>query len=111
MNGNTGTSYIIPHEIVKKYIHDEEFPWLISFPRTGSHWLRMIMELYFEKPSLVRVFYEKDAAEFTCYHQHDENLSLNWKKNVLYLYRDPTATVYSQMKYYMQDLTDRKQIE
>ena len=111
MNNSADISYIISDGIVKKYIHDKEFPWLISFPRTGSHWLRMLMELYFEKPSLVRVFYRKEPVDFTCYHQHDENLSLGWKKNVIYLYRDPCATVYSQMNYYNEDLTDGKRIE
>ena len=43
-------------KIVERHIADPEFPYLISFPRTGSHWLRMLMELYFDRPSLTLLF-------------------------------------------------------
>ena len=46
------------------------------------------MELYLEKPSLVRAFYYKDASDFTCYHTHDMDLQLR-RQNVIYLYHDP----------------------
>lgn len=95
--------------VIHTFISDPEFPYLISFPRTGSHWLRMIMELYFETPSLVRIFYFKDALRFTCYHRHDEDLSIV-RKNVLYLYRHPVDTVYSQMNYYREDPSDEARV-
>ncbi len=98
------------HALINKIISDSEFPYLISFPRTGSHWLRMVMELYFEIPSLVRIFYFKDATRFTCYHRHDDDLSVT-RKNVLYLYRHPVDTVYSQMNYYCEDPFDTVRIE
>jgi hypothetical protein len=79
----------------------------VSFSRTGSHWLRMIMELYFEKPSLVRAFYFKDATDFTCYHTHDMDLELK-RKNVIYLYRNPVETVYSQLCYYKEEPDDQE---
>jgi hypothetical protein len=91
-------------------IKNPDFPFLISFPRTGSHWLRLAMELYFEKPSLVRIFYYKNASEFTCYHRHDEDLSIR-RKNVIYLYRHPLDTVYSQLKYYNENIHDRQRIK
>ena len=47
---------ISDQKIWQKYTSNPEFPYLVSFPRTGSHWLRNVMELYFEKPSLTRVF-------------------------------------------------------
>ena len=59
----------------------------------------MIMELYFEKPSLVRAFYFKDATDFTCYHTHDMDSELR-RENVIYLYRNAVETVYSQLGYY-----------
>jgi len=96
--------------VVEKFITNPDFPFLISFPRTGSHWLRMTMELYFEKPSLVRIFYYKDATDFTCYHRHDEELDIK-RKNVVYLYRHPMDTIYSQLNYYKQNVDDRKRIE
>ena len=94
-------------EVIKAYTGDPDFPYLVSFSRTGSHWLRMIMELYFEKPSLVRAFYFKDATEFTCYHTHDMELQLR-RENVIYLYRDPVETVYSQLGYYKESPDDRE---
>jgi hypothetical protein len=43
---------------IKSFTDNPDFPYLVSFSRTGSHWLRMVMELYFEKPSLVRVLFQ-----------------------------------------------------
>ncbi len=82
-----------------------DFPYMVSFSRTGSHWLRMTMELYFEKPSLTRAFYFKNATDFTCYHTHDMDLKVE-RESVIYLYRDPVETVYSQLRYYNENLDD-----
>ena len=113
-------SYTISERVVKKLVRDEEFPWLISFPRTGSHWLRMLMELYFDRPSLVRVFFLKPAfkqrifgykaTDITCYHRHDLDLEYTGLNNVLYLYRNPVATIYSLMSYHEEDLKNRERV-
>ncbi len=92
-------------EVIRAFTNNPDFPYLVSFSRTGSHWLRMIMELYFEKPSLVRAFYFKDATDFTCYHTHDMDLELS-RENVIYLYRNPVETIYSQLCYYKQNPDD-----
>lgn len=92
--------------LLKKFTQDPEFPYLVSFPRTGSHWLRMVMELYFEKPSLVRAFYYPRATDFTCYHTHDVDLEL-CRENVIYLHRNPVETVYSQLHYHKEDPRDQ----
>lgn len=97
-----GSASIDDPEVIKSFTDNPDFPYLVSFSRTGSHWLRMIMELYFEKPSLVRAFYFKDATDFTCYHTHDMDLELK-RENVIYLYRNPIETVYSQLSYYKED--------
>lgn len=94
-------------EAIKAFTDNPDFPYLVSFSRTGSHWLRMIMELYFEKPSLVRAFYFKDVSDFTCYHTHDMDLKLR-RENVLYLYRNPAETVYSQLCYYKENPDDQE---
>ncbi|MEC4802883.1 MAG: sulfotransferase domain-containing protein [Jaaginema sp. PMC 1079.18] len=97
--------------ILQQYIDDPYFPFFISFPRTGSHWLRLLMELYFERPSLVRIFYFKDSRDFLSLHTHDEDLDVSDRKNVLYLYRDPVSTIYSQLKFYNEDTNDIECLE
>lgn len=93
--------------VIKSFTDNPDFPYLVSFSRTGSHWLRMIMELYFEKPSLVRAFYYKNATDFTCYHTHDIDLKLR-REDVIYLYRNPVETVYSQLSYYKESPDDEE---
>jgi len=96
--------------ILDRFLRNPDFPWLISFPRTGSHWLRMIMELYFEKPGLRRVFFYPDAKDFTCYHWHDVDLETRDVKSVIYLYRHPVDTVYSQLRYHKDDFRDAERV-
>jgi hypothetical protein len=98
--------HVTDESLIASFTRDPDFPYLVSFPRTGSHWLRLLMELYFEKPSLVRIFYYRDQRDFTCYHTHDEALQVSGRGNVLYLYRDPIDTVYSQLSYYKEDISD-----
>ena len=97
-------------DLIASFLANPDFPWFISFPRTGSHWLRMIMELYFEKPSLVEIYFYKDAKDFTCFHRHDTTLSFVGCRNVLYLYRDPVDTIYSQLCYDKDDINDENRI-
>ena len=61
-----GKTWLCTQEYARKYTCDPEFPFLVSYSRTGSHWLRMIMELYFEKPILVRIFYFIKKRNFLC---------------------------------------------
>ena len=109
-NGEDGSVGITEESLIRKFTDQPDFPYLVSFPRTGSHWLRMLMELYFEKPSLVRSFYYKESKDFTCYHWHDEDLKLR-RRNVLYLYRNPVPTIYSQLMYYREDPDDVARIQ
>ena len=109
---NAKGTEIITDDQVAQFISDPSFPYLVSFPRTGSHWLRMLMELYFEKPSMRLVFYEQfnHATDFTCYHTHDMELDVN-RENVLYLYRHPVPTIFSQLRYYKEDTNDENRIK
>ncbi len=104
-----GSIQVNDKKIIEKFTSNPDFPYLISFPRTGSHWLRMVMELYFETPALVRIFYYKDADTFTCYHRHDEELDIK-RKNVIYLYRNPPDTIYSQLNYYKEAIHNEERI-
>lgn len=106
MSKQEGSVPITDQKVIKTCTDNPDFTYLVSFSRTGSHWLRTIMELYFEKPALTRAFYFHNANEFTCYHTHDMDLQLR-RQNVLYLYRDPVETVYSQLVYYKEDVDDQ----
>jgi len=101
--------------IVTELVSNDDFPFLISFPRTGSHWLRAIMELYFKRPSLRRVFYFKKIKSFTCYHTHDltESYQISEVKRnrVIYLYRNAPDTVYSQLRYLNKDVMEIENIQ
>lgn len=91
---------------VQRFADNPNNPYLVSFPRTGSHWLRMLMELYFERPSLVRIFYYPQKTHYLTLHTHDLDLQLV-RENVLYLYRDPVDTIYLLMSYNREDVDCR----
>lgn len=101
--------------LVQERLMDPDFPVLISFPRTGSHHLRFLMECYFEKPSLPRIFYYKKARSFTCCHMHDlippDSPAGIERKRVIYLYREPVASIHSVMRYYDEDLDAIQRID
>ncbi len=105
-----GSVAITDESQIRRFTDNPDFPFLVSFPRTGSHWLRMLMELYFEKPSLVRAFFHRKPTDFSCYHWHDEDLALE-RRNVLYLYRHPVPTIFSQLNYYKEDINNAARIE
>ena len=56
--------FITDEAIISAFTRDPENTFLVSFPRTGSHWLRMLTELYFERPSLLRVFYYYNRRDY-----------------------------------------------
>jgi len=110
MRDDLGSSIaVLDEKSIGNFYKDRTNPFLVSFPRTGSHWLRMIMELYFRRPSLVRIFYYPEETNYLTLHTHDKDLSLE-RENVIYLYRDPVETVYSQLNYYKEDINDHSRI-
>lgn len=106
-NGSIG---ITNPDILRNFTNNHNATFLISFPRTGSHWLRMIMELYFQRPSLTRVFYYPKCTDYLTLHTHDMDLDL-CRKSVIYIYRDPIDTIYSQLSYYNEDIDNPEKIE
>jgi hypothetical protein len=78
-----------------------KLPGFVSFPRTGSHWLNAVMELYFARPCLREgrsTFLETQRTDWMWFHDHDFDLALK-HPNVLYIYRDPVDTLYSYLNY------------
>jgi hypothetical protein len=94
---------------IDRFIRDYKNPFLISSPRTGSHWLRMIVELYFERPLLVRTFFYPEREDYLLLHHHDLKLSIR-RPNVIYLYRDPVDTIFSQLVYWKEDINNPDKI-
>lgn len=86
---------------------DYTVPRLVSYPRTGSHWLRMMLEMSLGAPSYVQSFFDKNPSSCWGFHIHNRVVeNPHWTegpvtnlKNVLYLYRDPVDTIYSMLKY------------
>lgn len=78
---------------------------LVSFPRTGSHWLRVLLEDYSNRPLKGRSFKRHWSRNYLLTHTHDNELSIQ-SDNVIYLYRDPVPTIYSQLNYYNQSIND-----
>jgi hypothetical protein len=84
-------------DVANRYVNDPQFPYIISFPRVGSHYLRMVLELYFERPLLPRSFYYTDKTDFLLCHNHDHDLHMR-RERVIYLYRDPVNAIYSHLQ-------------
>lgn len=91
--------------VINAFAADPDSPYLVSFPRTGGAWLRMMIELALDRPTLTRVYFLQDRTDYVLLHTHDNDLSLR-RRSVIYLYRDPVDTVYSQLSFGGKDLAD-----
>jgi hypothetical protein len=99
-------------EKIKEFnvFNDKTVPRLISYPRTGSHWFRILMEAYLREPAAVQSFFHapKDVTSIWGFHIHHRLIKephpsegpVGGLKNVIYLYRKPIDTIFSQMKYH-----------
>jgi hypothetical protein len=74
-------------------------PYLVSFPRTGSHWLRMFLETYTDRPLLTRSFLPHGSEDFLLIHTHDLSGEVDDARDVLYLHRGAVDTVHSELTY------------
>lgn len=88
--------------------NDTSFPRLISYPRTGSHWFRILMEAYLQKPSVVQSFFDPNPKEIWGFHIHHRHIDkphhsegpVTGLNKAIYLYRNPVDTIFSQLKYH-----------
>jgi len=93
--------------MMEKYKISEnyEFPRLVSFPRTGSHWFRYVMEVAIDQPAIVSSYYFPKPEICWGLHMHDRWLDnsdvapTRDLKNVIYLFRNGIDTIYSQLRY------------
>lgn len=80
-------------------------PLFISYLRTGAHWINCVMELYFDRPRLREeriTFLDRSRNDWMWFHDHDYELKIK-HENVLYLYREPISTIYSNLIYQYYD--------
>ncbi|MDP7184729.1 MAG: sulfotransferase domain-containing protein [Paracoccaceae bacterium] len=82
----------------------------MSFPRAGSHWLRMVIEAATGVQSAVSPLLHKNSFGFgrvSIWHDHDCDLvRLEQTGPMIYLYRDPVDVVLSNLFYYQMEALD-----
>lgn len=88
---------------IEPYLLNPDNTIMVSFPRCGCHWVRMLMELYFERPTLPAVFYyfdfePNDELNYVCYYTHDIKLNIKGPKSIIYFYRDPVDVLHSLIR-------------
>jgi hypothetical protein len=87
----------------------ENLPLLISYPRSGSHWLNGLMELYFDRPRLRQgpASWFPNRHDFMWFHDHDihSDLKIGHDK-VMYLIRDPKDVIFSLLKAEHNEITN-----
>ena len=97
-------SYMIQDEEI---FSNRNYPRLISFPRTGSHWLRLLIEAYTFVPCAVQSFFVKNPKKCWGIHIHNRMIKdphpsegpvINLGK-VIYLYRNPVDVIWSNLVY------------
>lgn len=83
--------------------YDRKFPKMVSFPRCGSHWLRHLLSLYFDKP--ISPFDKGGNKDYLLYAVHDYAFDKEFVDvdNCIYLYREPVDVVYSETNFYAND--------
>jgi len=85
---------------IADFLRDPNAPVLVSYPRTGSHWLRVLMEFAFDRPGLSRAFLPHPNDNVFIFHDHDLDLRVT-RKVVIYLYRKQASdVVFSNLAYY-----------
>lgn len=75
------------------------YPLFVSYPRCGAHWINCVMELYFDRPRLREnrlTFLDITRSDWMWFHDHDCNRVMK-HDNVLYLYRQPAETIFSNV--------------
>ena len=91
---------------IEHHYENHDLPRLVSYPRTGSHWLRIILEAYLEMPCGPQAFLFPDNDPWGI-HVHDRAVGqgahqegpITHLKKVIYLHRDPVNVIFSQFKY------------
>lgn len=91
-----------------KRSHKRDLPYLISYPGAGSHWLRMVVETATGCATGVTPLLRANTLglnKVALWHAHDCDLTLSGDLGpMIYLFRDPTDVVLSNLFYYKMEL-------
>ncbi len=92
-------------------------PYYVGVSRSGSHWIRLVLEEYLDGKSPISSFIAcKD--DINILHNrlsdfkgtHDMKLDFVYG-NVIYLYRNPIDCIFSNLKYDCTDITDKNEVD
>jgi len=95
---------------------DLDCPYLITFPRTGSHQLMHLLELCLYCPCYPKAYYYKNAHPWGI-HKHDIDLNINdvaqsfeikHPSKIVYIARNPIDVVYSVLKFHSSDYKENR---
>ena len=77
-----------------------DYPIFISYPRTGSHFLNYMMEIYFNRPRLriSHAFAGQGRGDYMWVHDHDI-FCKNKRPIYFYMYRQPKDVIFSNVYY------------
>jgi len=80
-------------------ICEEHLPILVSYPRSGSHYLRLLLESYSRRPIVPVSYYQHDNEDFIVGAIHDMELIYK-PKSVIYLWRKDIVECIFSMLYF-----------
>lgn len=89
--------------------YDTSLTRLVSYPRTGSHYVRIVIEDCIHSPCAPTSFLRNENSTPWGFHLHDRIVgsgdegAFSGFDNVIYLYRHPVDTIYSSMRYHKSD--------
>ena len=92
-------------------------PYYVGVSRSGSHWIRLVLEGYLDGKSPLSSFIACKDDINILYSRlndfkgtHDMQLDFVYD-NVIYLYRNPIDCIFSNLKYDGTDITDKKAVD
>ena len=100
--------------IIKEKVNERlfyKYPLFVCYPRSGTHWVNYLMELYFDRPRALSGGIsplDQSRKDYMWISSHDMDLKLLNKiskmkdykfKKVLYLYRNSFEAVFSFIKF------------
>ena len=96
---------------------DNSTPYYVGVSRSGSHWIRLVLEGYLDGKSPISSFIACKDDINVLYSilndfkgTHDMQLDFVYD-NVIYLYRNPTDCIFSNLKYDGTDISDKSAVD